>query len=251
MGNSPIVNVQVAPTLTPTVVIFSLPNGIGYYYTQDILLKAILKDATGNPLSGRTITFMGLQPPMTMWGDIGTAVTNATGTAEYWDTVNRGPFGANLFGYAARFDGDATYDASASNIVNVTIQQMPTALSINVLPSSGKAPLTVTVTGTLIMDKPPGLPVSNRAIVLLVNGASAGTTTTDSNGKYTITVTLTTAGTFTLQTTYGGDLGYVGCEVKATAATDVPPPISLWKVGAIFASILGVGAALSLSKKRR
>ena len=137
-----------------------------------------------------------------------------------------------------------------SSIVYVdVIAKKPTTLSISVYPTSGKPPLTVTITGTL---KYSATPISGREIRLRVNGVfdPYASATTDAYGNYQIIYALYDVGTYNFQTNFAGDDEYEGCE-RSNGATVIgeAPTINPLIPLAIAGTAL-VGIVLWLAKKR-
>lgn len=105
-----------------------------------------------------------------------------------------------------------------SSEVLVTVSKIPTSLSIEVFPTSGKAPLTVEIQGMLLGENAHGL--GAKTVYLIINGSvvdSTGTTTEVSPkgpGYYIFYIEFTEAGDYAVQTEFRGDTIYEGCDEK-------------------------------------
>ena len=202
MGRSSQVSVLV--TSKPTVIgIAALPSPI--YANVPFTVKGNLYDASGGLLfyvnvPGKTlhVSYDGVV--------VGDVVTGAAGYSLQMSIPKAGTYRVTV-----AFDGDAAYQ-SCSHITPAFTVQAPlaTSLSISVSPSSGVVPFNVTVSGKLVDVNSVG--VVGRTIILYVNGASVGSTTTASDGSYSFTIPLTTPGTYVFQTEFLGDVYYLGCE---------------------------------------
>jgi len=113
---------------------------------------------------------------------------------------------------------------SADVSVSVYAPKLATSLSIDVSPTSGTAPLNISVSGYLT-ETATGYGVGLKPINVYVNGSLYGSVDTKSNGFYATYITLTSQGTYTIHTEFGGDVTYEGCEVcnHATVSEGIAP----------------------------
>jgi hypothetical protein len=126
---------------------------------------------------------------------------------------------AGTFTFQTQFAGDAGlgYDACSSPTVSVTATLQPTSISISVSPTSGTAPFTVSIAGMLKDNS--GFGLGSKEIDLYVNGTKTATTATDSSGNYSFSLSITSAGSYTIQTQFPGDATYAGCEQTGRVTT--------------------------------
>jgi hypothetical protein len=106
-----------------------------------------------------------------------------------------------------------------SNTVTVTVTAPPkrkSILEISVTPTTGAAPLDITISGRLLdQDGITGLP--SRSVGIRINDVLVGTVTTDTLGRFSLPYTLANIGTYTIYAEWAGDEYYEGCEEeKAT-----------------------------------
>lgn len=145
-----------------------------------------------------------------------------------------------------------------SNSVLVTVSKILTTLSLYVSPTSGNAPLVVTVDGMLLDSG--GAGIGGKTINIIMNGEVIGTdiTTTEvapeGPGYYKTYYEITAPGDYTFETEFLGDATYEGCvesnHVTVEGEIVEPPPIPLWKIGAVALAILGGGAgAYAVTRK--
>jgi hypothetical protein len=125
-----------------------------------------------------------------------------------------------------------------SSIQIVTLAKLSTSLSINVSPTSGKPPLTVTIDGMLLDEYGAGVPA--RDIELLIDGVVVATdaTTTEASqigpGYYVFYYQFTAVGDHTVQTHFAGDTEYEGCEEKYEVGTPNNVALSLLLLSTIL-----------------
>lgn len=146
--------------------------------TQVALTGTLTRTTDGGSLSGRTLVFSvgGAQ--------VGTANTNASGTATLNWNVTAGTLGNNTLNVA--FAGDALYNASSQNAIffrrantTVTVQSVTGFLGQTV---QLRAQLRRSHDGALIVGRP---------VEFRVNGTLIGTVNTDANGNAALNYLLT------------------------------------------------------------
>lgn len=96
--------------------------------SRQVRLTAVLKDSSGNPISGKTITFSYRKSGTTEWTNAGNATTGTDGSAHV--IVSLAAPGA--YDFQAHFAGDDQYEAATATIMNYNVK--------------GKASITLTVT---------------------------------------------------------------------------------------------------------
>lgn len=101
-----------------------------------------------------------------------------------------------------------------SSPVTVTVTgpaKRKSILSISVSPTSGPAPLDITVSGQLLdQDGITGLP--NRSVRIKINETVVGTVTTNIQGRFSLPYTLSSQGSYTIYAEWDGDEYYEGCD---------------------------------------
>jgi hypothetical protein len=166
-----------------------------------------LKDASNNALANKTIkiyeTAPGEFPALLTSG-----TTNTSGIFTY--TVSCAGKTPGQYSYYAAFEGDSTYNASQSTSYVITILsgKIPTVITINVDKTSGVAPLSITISGSLTDNA--GNPLPNKQINIYENNVKIATVTT-TNGYYSYTLSKG-VGSYTYQAEFPGDDTYAGCE---------------------------------------
>jgi RHS repeat-associated protein len=161
-----------------------------------LLLAEQLTDGTGNPLSGRTVSF-------SFAGQTVLSTTDGNGVASVVGVTL--PIGQLTV--TASFAGDQSF-LSAQSSATVTVQPTPTLLryvSSNLITSLGSQSVTAILT-----DATGNTKIANRIVSFALNGVSASATT-DSNGQATATLNFQTAqptGAGQLQISFAGDADY-------------------------------------------
>lgn len=112
------------------------------------------------------------------------------------------------------------YEGSEAEKEIAVLPLIPTSLTISVSPTSGHAPLTVTVTGAL-KDKA-GVGLVGRTVYLYCGIANVGNVITHSNGLYSLTYVLN-AGTWLLHTYFAGDFEHLDCKSSDVTVVVSPP----------------------------
>jgi len=104
-----------------------------------------------------------------------------------------------------------------SNTVTITVTQpakRKSILTVSVSPSSGTAPLTVTITGQLL-DQDGYTPLPNRTVKLYINDTYVSSASTDMRGNVTFSYTFKDVGTYSIYLAWDGDEYYEGCEEES------------------------------------
>lgn len=112
------------------------------------------------------------------------------------------------------------YEGSEATKSIAVLPLIPTSLTISVSPTSGHAPLTVTVTGVL-KDKA-GVGLAGRTVYLYCGIANVGNVITGFNGLYSLTYVLN-AGTWLLHTYFAGDFEHLDCKSSDITVVVTPP----------------------------
>ncbi len=200
----------VSKTVTLTV---PLSNTSLAVYNQTVFpgqptkLQCRLFNEVSQVAPGRTVTF-------SLNGTVlGTAVTNSTGYGIY-SLVVPDNIGAGAKTISVSFAGDTVYNSSTGS---GTLTIIKTNSSLYMLNASVAAGQTLTQPVRLIGSF--GNYISGRTISLKVNGISAGTAVTASNGVggFTYVVPAGTApGNYTMTASFAGDADYNGSTFNST-----------------------------------
>jgi len=181
--------------------------GSGPPYPQSV--AGYLKRAdTGEPISGREVQlYIGKSPAAPSY--YGSCTTLGDGSWGFYNVkVEEG-----TYIFRAVFPGDDVYNGTSVE-ASASFAKPDTNLTINVSPSSGIIPLTVTISGKLTR-KDTGAGLGGRTINLYRNGSLIATTTTSIDpstlGEYRFTDTLSAAGSYSYFTEFPGDDYFKGC----------------------------------------
>ena len=196
-------NPQDTGTAAVTVEMTTLTS-VTYNPSATITLSAKVLSGSGSTVPTGTVQFY----DETTKANAGTAVTLAAdGTASYSET---GQFTAGGHNIQAQYSGDGTYEAAVSQPVTIEVQPSPTALAVipsTTTPTGGSV---ITATGTVTATNPGATPPSGTLTVNL-DGVAQGNALLATSGGVTsasVSVTVPTAGSHTIQGTYSGDINY-------------------------------------------
>jgi uncharacterized repeat protein (TIGR01451 family) len=135
--------------------------------------------------------------------EVGNATTNASGVASIIHSLTET---AGTYTLSASFAGDYAYNASANNTATLTVNKRPTTLTVN--NTSGINGQDVQLAARLTTE---GVAVSGATIQFTVNGTSAGSATTGTDGWATLTYTITqTAGSYNIGAEFTETPYYLG-----------------------------------------
>jgi hypothetical protein len=215
MGRSNTVTVTVSGINT-VLTLTEYSGRTEFYQSQSFQLVATLKDSSGNAISGRTVKIYEIAPNATSGTLLTSGTTNTSGIFTY--TVSCANKTPGQYTYYAVFEGDSTYNANQSSYYYIRIlsEKVPTTITINVDKTSGVAPLSITISGSLTDSS--GNPLPNKQVNIYENGVKIATVTT-TNGYYSYTISRG-AGSYTYQAEFPGDDYYAGCE---EAENEQPP----------------------------
>ena len=202
------------PSAAASRLIYVGQNSVSFGDTMR--LAVLLSDGTGNPLSGRSVsfTFAGHTSPATTDGN-GTALVTASSLPVGQSTVN------------ISFAGDAGYQAAQLS-VSVTVLPAPTLLRYtgsNLVTALGQQQVSAVLTNSLGTT-----PVAGRTLTFTLNGVSASAVT-DTNGSATATLNFATAlntGAGQLQINFAGDANYRPSSRTAAVQIYQPMPFVIW-----------------------
>lgn len=157
---------------------------------------AVVFTATVMPLTAGTVTFFdGIT-------QIGTPVTLVGNVATLTDTT----LSLGSHSITAEFNGNATYSASTSNAVTITVSNAATATTVvsNVTTTAQGGPVTFTAT---VAPQVAGNPTPTGTVTFYDFGSTDLGTATLVNGSTTLTVTTLALGTNAITAVYSGDSG--------------------------------------------
>ena len=194
LGWTSLLNLKIASALS-----ISVP--LSLVYSDNFNISGVLSNTANNGvISGANVKLK--------VGDtiVDTTTTNTNG--EY--SFTRTPVHRGTHSFQVIFDGDNTFEASASTVVTREISKETSVLTAS--PSSQYVSIgdSITVNGSLTDDD--GGILAGETISLLIDDIVEDTTTTDSNGEYSFTFTYPDNSTHTFKIVYGGDSNYTASE---------------------------------------
>ncbi|HEY2169844.1 MAG TPA: Ig-like domain repeat protein, partial [Candidatus Angelobacter sp.] len=203
-----------SPSAAAARLIYVGQNSVSFGDTMR--LAVLLTDGTGNPLSGRSVsfTFAGNTSPATTDGN-GTAMVPASTLPVGQSTIN------------IRFAGDAGYQPAQLSAA-VTVLPAPTLLrytGANLVTALGTQQVSAVLTNSLGTT-----PVAGRTVTFTMNGISASGVT-GVNGNAAATLNFATAqptGAGQLQISFAGDANYRPSSRTAAVQIYQPMPFVIW-----------------------
>ena len=179
-------------------------------------LAALLTDGTGNPLSGRQLSFV-------FAGQTVIATTDANGTATV--AASALPVGASAV--SINYSGDANFQAAQ---LSITVNVVPAATLLrytgtNLITALGQQTVSAVLTNSLGTT-----PVAGRTVTFTLNGVSASAIT-GANGVATATLSFATAlptGAGQLQINFAGDASYQASSRAVPIQIYQPMPFVIW-----------------------
>lgn len=97
--------------------------------TRQVKLVAVLKDSSGKPISGKTISFAYKTSGATTWTNAGTATTGEDGSASVVVSLNV----PGTYDFQASFAGDNQYEAATATVTNYTVKDK-TSITLTITP---------------------------------------------------------------------------------------------------------------------
>ncbi|HEY6181439.1 MAG TPA: Ig-like domain repeat protein, partial [Terriglobales bacterium] len=204
----------VAPNAAATRLVYIGQNSVSFGDTMR--LAVLLSDGTGNPLTGRNVSF-------SFAGQTLAATTDSNGTAKILATTL--PVGQSTVNVS--FAGDANFQAAQLS-ASVTVLPAPTLLRYtgsNLVTALGQQQVSAVLTNALGT-----LPIVGRTVTFTLNGVSASGITNIS-GAVTATLNFTTAlttGSGQLQINFAGDTNYRPSSRTAAIQIYQPMPFVIW-----------------------
>ena len=203
-----------APNAAASRLVYIGQNSVSFGDTMR--LAVLLSDGTGNPLTGRNVSF-------SFGGQTLPATTDSNGTAKVLaSTLPMGQSTVNV-----NFAGDANFQAAQLS-ASVTVLPAPTLLRYtgsNLVTALGQQQVSAVLTNALGTT-----PVVGRTVTFTLNGISASGVT-DVNGAVTATLNFSTAlttGSGQLQINFAGDTNYRPSSRTASVQIYQPMPFVIW-----------------------
>jgi RHS repeat-associated protein/uncharacterized repeat protein (TIGR01451 family) len=203
-----------APNAAASRLIYVGQNSISFGGV--LRLAALLTDGTGNPLSGRQLSFAFAGQTLLANTDVnGTATVSASGL----------PVGASAV--AINYGGDANFQAAQ---LSTTVNVVPAATLLrytgtNLITALGQQTVSAVLTNSLGTT-----PVAGRTVTFTLNGVSASAIT-GANGAATATLNFATAlptGAGQLQINFAGDASYQPSSRAVPIQIYQPMPFVIW-----------------------
>lgn len=186
-----------------------------YNPSAAITLSAKVLSGSGGAIPTGTVQFY----DQTVGAATGTPVTlSATGTASYQE---QGQFTDGGHNIVAQYSGDSTYEAAVSQVVVITIEPSSTSLAVTPSSTTPASGATITVTGTVTSANPGATPPTGTLTVNL-DGIARGTATLATVANVTsgsVSVTVPTGGSHSVQGTYSGDINYLSATSPSVTIT--------------------------------
>lgn len=244
MGRSATINVYATLGFNTNLAI--TPSNTQPKVGESFNLDAVLTDVVGYGANGCTITFHKRVGITGTWALLGSRVTDTNGACTYpqIETVSA------VCQYHAEFAGDAVYNSSISNTTQVIVF-IGTSITINIVPTTGKIPLPVTISG-ILRDQNAAF-LAGAPVNIYINGVLDDSTTTNGSGAYSVSHIFTNEGTYQVYAEFPGTTTppyYLGCEETVTWPYDVGPDYT-WLIVAGSVAAVVVGGAYLLTRKRR
>ncbi|HEX3155413.1 MAG TPA: Ig-like domain repeat protein, partial [Candidatus Angelobacter sp.] len=203
-----------APNAAASRLIYVGQNSISF--GGILRLAALLTDGTGNPLSGRQLSFA-------FAGQTLIATTDANGAAAV--AASALPVGASAVSIS--YSGDANFQAAQ---LSTTANVVPAATLLrytgtNLITALGQQTVSAVLTDSLGTK-----PVPGRTVTFTVNSVSASAIT-DANGAVSATLNFATAlptGAGQLQISFAGDANYRPSSRTAPVQIYQPMPFVIW-----------------------
>jgi RHS repeat-associated protein len=203
-----------SPSAAAARLIYVGQNSVSFGDT--VRLAVLLTDGTGNPLSGRSVSF-------TFAGNTSAVTTDGNGTAMVLASTL--PVGQSTISIS--FAGDAGYQPAQLSS-SVTVLPAPTLLrytGANLVTALGTQQVSAVLTKSLGIT-----PVVGRTVTFTLNGISASGIT-DINGNASATLNFATAqptGAAQLQISFAGDANYRLSSRTAAVQIYQPMPFVIW-----------------------
>lgn len=190
---------------------------------QSVRFSGVLRDSSGNVVSGQRVALQTQAPGTTTWTQVGTAMTSTTG----WYAIDKTIFAAAA--YRVVFAGTSSLAASTSPVMNLTLTPTPTTLSLAPSSTDALAGTNVTFSGSLLATS--SKPVTGQQVVVSqqLPGSTAwnvlAKSTTDSTGSFKVSATMLKSASYRAQ--YPGGAVYAPSTSTAQPVTVTRNPATV------------------------
>jgi 5-hydroxyisourate hydrolase-like protein (transthyretin family) len=233
------VNVTVQTTSNTKLTAVATPITVPYN-TAQFTISGVLSNATSSAgITGATVTLENANTSTV----INTTTTGASGTY----TFSQSESVVGTYYFQTTYAGNALYNSTTSNVVNVAVTPIATSLNATANVSTTEINTPFTINGTL-SENPSGAPIAGQNITLQVSTNTFATTlqgvenggtwtnvtntTTNSSGFYQFSLSEPVAGHYWYRTAYDGNViesnaisvnvgVQVGTQTSLTAAANV------------------------------
>jgi hypothetical protein len=197
----------VTKAAAPATLTFTVAPSLPWKAGQTVTFQATLT-AGGVPVSGETINFFYRPPGTTPVYVVQVATTGTDGVARASWSV---PIATDWHTLACAawewgaLSGGPAYSGVISNIITGKVAYN-TRISISA-PATVAPGQSFTITGKLEYESSSGVwsPLAGKTVSLYYNGTLIGNVTTGSDGSYSATASIPTAGSYTLRADYAGE----------------------------------------------
>ncbi|MEM2291648.1 MAG: Ig-like domain repeat protein [Nitrososphaerota archaeon] len=217
---------QVTVTVTKIPTSLSIESDkVGYLVGETAKFSGFLKRAdTNEGLPGKTILLQKLVG--TTWTNVGSGQTETDGFYIILYPLNE----SGSFSFRSTFEGDETSAPATSSTLDITVDKVPTALTLTPSKTAARVGETVTFSGTLYRsDTLAGIGGETVWLQKLIETVwtNIRSTTTLSDGSYTFSETFSEAGVFSYRVSYFGSAVYQPSNSPSTVITVTKIPTSL------------------------
>ena len=172
-------------------------------YSDAFNISGTLKDSNMNGLSGETVK-------LKVGNTVVDSTTTTTGGAY---SFTQTPVTTGNHSFQVIYEGSSTYNASESTVVNRVVGKETTVLSVTSPVNNYMTyDTSITFAGTLTDDD--GTVLTDKTIKIKEGNNTVNTTTTDSNGAFSIGLYSVSVGTHNFSIVYEGDSNYTASSVS-------------------------------------
>ena len=212
---------------------------------------AVSLDGVQQDVSGGRALFLGLEVGSTHVLEL-VAISDVTLTFDHWVTLSGDSWKPPVIDNPSSIRINVTIQSGGPNGLAAYLKRIvvPTSITINA-PDRVATGAGFTTSGVLKRsDTNVGL--GGQTVNVYYDGTLITSVTTGSDGSYSASCTISTAGTYTLKAVFPGSSIYAASVgEKSITAGEVAPPIPLWKVGLVMLAIVGGGAGAYYATRRR
>ena len=220
------------PTPTPsatTTVLASSSSSVNAL--SPVTLTATVTEGTAAVTSGSVTFYDGTT-------SLGVEALNASGQAQWSGTT----LASGMHSLTASYAGNASFAASTSAVVPLTVVGLPSALALTSPSVSATQGLPVEFVATVTAPSGGSVPLPGGTVTFSDGSASLGTAAVDPTGVAIFTSTKVPLGANVIAASYGGDATYaaasappVTATIKSSAASTYTNPLTLNATGSLHA----------------